>query len=95
MKPICIPCQRFYKPKKTGFYFLEGYPSGNGKAPPGTAEPQAWRPYKLWAGDIYECNGCGGRIIVGAGLKPLAEHYQDGFDEMVERYGAKFQVNDC
>lgn len=34
------------------------------------------QPYKLWDADLYECAGCGTRIITGFGQLPLAEHYQ-------------------
>ena len=27
MRPICVPCRRFYRPKKNGTYFLEGHPT--------------------------------------------------------------------
>jgi hypothetical protein len=96
MKPICVPCQRFFKVKKTGFYFLEGYPEGDNRAKPGTAEPQKWKPYKLWVGDLWQCEGCGTKIVSGFGSGAISEHYQDGFTEKVSRYGAdQFQVNDC
>jgi hypothetical protein len=85
----CRPCQF------ADFYFLEGMPTDN-TAPPGTARPDRWRPYKLWSGDRWECEGCGATIVAGTGLRPIAEHYQDGFAAEVERLGAgQFQVNDC
>lgn len=95
MKPICVPCRRFYRPKKNGVYFLEGMPIEN-DAMPGTTEPEKWKPYKLWNGDKWECQGCGATIIVGCGGKPVAEHYQKHFEEYVEKLSARdFQVNDC
>ncbi len=51
MKPICVPCQRFFRPKKNEFYFLEGMPIEQG-AIPGTTEQEQWKPYKLWTGDL-------------------------------------------
>lgn len=94
MRPICVPCRRFFRPKKNGFYFLEGMPSSN-DVPPGNAMPEGWRPYKLWAGDLYECPGCGAQTIVGVPQRHLAEHYEPGFKAQVERLRAEFQVNDC
>ena len=93
MKPICIPCQRFFRMKKSGFYFIEGMPK-EGNPPPGKAQPEAWRPYKLYAGDIWECPGCGSQIIVGAG-EPIAEHFQSDFDTQINRHGATLIVKDC
>jgi hypothetical protein len=92
MKPICVPCQRFYRPKKNGFPFIEGMPIDN-LTPPGTAAPHEWKPYKLWMGDKWACEGCGHELVVGVG--PIAEHYQPDFAERVERYGIELQVNDC
>lgn len=95
MKPICIPCQRFFRPAKNGFYFIEGMPTVN-EAAPGNSEPEKWQPYKVWVGDVWECHGCGARIISGVGREPIAEHYQPDFPDRVSALGAdQFQVNDC
>jgi hypothetical protein len=94
MKPICVKCQRFYQIKKTGFYFIEGMPIVQ-RAQPGTSQPQNWQPYKLWSGDLFECQGCGAQIVVGVGLRPIAEHYQEDFEYEAKALGATFQVNDC
>jgi hypothetical protein len=97
MRPICVACQRFYRAKKNGFYFIEGMPrAGAPRNPtPGTSEPEHWEPYKLWVGDLYECEGCGHQIVSGFGRGPIAEHYQQDFLERVVRVGAELQVNDC
>ena len=95
MKPICVPCQRFFRIKKTGYCFIEGMPK-EGKALPGTQEPEKWQPYKLWGGDLWECQGCGTKIISGIPREPLAEHYEKDFDEKVQLHGGdKLQINDC
>ena len=95
MRPICVPCQRFFKPKKNDFYFTEGMEKVNG-ALCGNQAPEDWRPYKIWAGDLYECKGCGAQIVSGFGDAPLSEHYMDGFEHMMKNLKAdQFQVNDC
>lgn len=94
MKPICVPCQRFYRPKKNDFAFIEGMPRVNG-AEPGVSQPESWKPYKLWYGDLWECKGCGAQIVVGTGLKPVSEHYRDDFNETVRATNPTLQVNDC
>lgn len=95
MKPICVPCQRFYRPTKNGTYFMEGMPKHNDAAP-GTAEPEQWQPYKLWSGDKWRCRGCGSEIIVGVGFVQVAEHYEPGFAEKVTQLGGdELQINDC
>ena len=68
MKPICVKCQRFYRAKKNGYYFIEGMPDTG--ALPGTAEPEKWHPYKVWSGDLWACEGCGHELISGTGRKP-------------------------
>lgn len=94
MKPICVPCQRFFRPKKTGFSFIEGMPIGN-DVKPGLAEPEKWVPYKLWVGDKWECPDCKAVIIVGCAHQPRAEHYQEDFPDLVKAYNAELQINDC
>lgn len=94
MKPICVPCQRFYHPKRNGFYFLEGMPV-DPSVPPGLARPDLWKPYKLWCGDLWECKGCGHQTISGAGFEPVTEHYELRFADLVKASDAQFQVNDC
>jgi hypothetical protein len=95
MKPICIPCQRFFKPKKNGFYFIEGMPAVDG-ARPGKVDASAWKPYKIWSGDVWECPDCKATIISGTGRGPVAEHYQEDFVKTGTNLNAfQFQVNDC
>ena len=94
MKPICVPCQRFYRPTKNGKPFIEGMPNHNG-ASAGLAEPEAWRPYKLWIGDEWTCPDCNAVIIVGTGHHPVSEHYLPDFAEQVTSFGATLQINDC
>lgn len=94
MKPICVKCQRFYRPKKTGFRFVEGMPISN-RAQPGTAEPEKWKPYKLWVGDLWECEGCGSQIVSGFARSPISEHYEPEFAGKLAALGEHLQVNDC
>lgn len=95
MKPICVPCHRFFRIAKSGVYFTEGMPRGGVRAPPGLEAPDRWKPYKVWCGDLWKCQGCGAQIISGTGLKPVTEHYKPDFDQLKERVGAHYQVNDC
>lgn len=97
MKPICVPCRRFYRMKQGGFYFIEAMPKpGHDRPAPGNAMPEAWTPYKVWAGDLWHCPDCGHELVSGTGHHPVAEHYQPDFDAVVVRLDAgQFQVNDC
>lgn len=97
MKPICVPCQRFFRQKKSGYYFIEGMPSiGHGAKRGREAGPDDWRPYKLWAGDLWECPDCKAQIVSGIGLNPISEHYREDFGRMTENLGAaQLMVKDC
>ena len=94
MKPICVPCRRFYRPKKNGISFVESMPKVNG-ALPGNAAPNQWRPYKLWMADLWECPDCGGEILVGNGNQPISEHYEPDFAEQVRTAQPLVTINDC
>lgn len=95
MRPICIPCKRFFNVRKTGFYFIEGMPLEN-STKPGNVEPENWKPYKLWVGDLMECPHCQAKILSGFSGGHLAEQHEDRFQERIEALGAdQFQVNDC
>lgn len=94
MKPICVPCRRFFRPKQTGLPFIEGMPKG-GIPKAGNAEPDKWRPYKLWMGDLWECPDCHAEVIVGVAHNPVAEHFEEHFASAVAERGAVLQINDC
>ncbi len=94
IKPVCVPCHRFFRQVKSGFYFIEGMPR-EGNAPPGTSDPALWRPYKLWSSDKWKCEGCGAEILCGFGHSPISEHYKEDFGDMVRATEASYQVNDC
>lgn len=85
LKPVCVKCQRFYKPHRNGRLFVEAMPKPGLDGPPesGTAHPENWQPYKVWCGDEWICHGCGSLIIVGTGFGPVKERHHEGFDEAV------------
>lgn len=101
MKPACPKCQRFYRMKKSGVHVLEKMPVGGGmkrRVVPGTAEPHFWRPYKLWRADMWECEGCGHRLIAGWGQTQYSEHFWPDFSDELEtakQSGHYFEINDC
>lgn len=83
-KPVCVKCRLFYKVEKNGYMWIEGMPTDEG-----------WKPYKIWHSDLWKCRGCGSEIVIGHGLKPWCEHYEEGFKEELEKLGPIIQVNDC
>lgn len=93
-KPVCIPCKRFFRCVHTGFTFTEGMPEKG--ALPGTKEPEKWKPYKLWSGDKFRCDGCGAEIICGFGQDPIRVQHEKDFSRVAKSLGAdQYQVNDC
>jgi hypothetical protein len=65
---VCVQCNRQMRPKKNGYEFIEL--AGD-------------RPYKLWSGDLWECQECGQQIVhTDPRQSPLAEHYQPIFDDL-------------
>jgi hypothetical protein len=95
-KPVCVKCQRFFKPFRNRTPMLEQM-SRVSKAAPGAEHPEQWEPYKLWVADLWRCDGCGSEIVVGYGAEPVGEHFQPSFDAALERARARglVTVNDC
>ncbi len=62
-------------------------------AEPGTIDPTAWRPYKVWMADLYECQSCGHQIIAGYGMHPAAEQHEERFQEALKY--VNYTINDC
>lgn len=96
-KPVCVKCQCFFRPAKTGYYLTEMMPAdGVREAPRGTKAPHLWEPYKLWAADLWKCPECGHEIVAGFSAHPIAERHHPDFDDAVIAYGAdRLKVNDC
>ena len=95
LKPICVPCQRFYRPKKNGVYFIECMQKHSGAAS-GRKAPHSWRPYKVWIGDLWHCLDCGQELIVGVGQVPISEQYKPDFADWIKNTGADWlEVKDC
>jgi hypothetical protein len=93
-KPVCVPCERFYRPEKNGFTLLEGKPKFNG-AEQGKAHTDDWEDYKLWNGDKWKCPGCGHEIVIGFAGQPVSEDYLPDFKGKVKNWAPAFRVNDC
>lgn len=85
----CPRCRRFFRVRKVGVFWEEGMPKTNDLA-------GEWVPYKLWAGDLLECEGCGAQLIIPPPARqPIAEHYQPNYSTLVERYGPIVRIDDC
>lgn len=94
MNPICVPCQRFYRLRITGYNFTEGKPVNN-NVPAGNKLPNRWLPYKVWSGDLWMCEGCGSCIIVSTARHPIIDDCEADFGKVRRALKAdQFQVND-
>jgi hypothetical protein len=91
-KPMCVPCQRFFRPRRNGVRVLESKPLGS-RPEPGTSQADRWVPYKVWSADLWECQGCGAQIVSGWGHGPMSQDYLPGFEDEVATCG--LIVNDC
>ena len=70
--PVCVNCNVSYRVEKSGGYVIEMFSN-----PP--------KPYKIWSADGWMCPGCGHKIMNGFGRGPIAEHYQEDFQAILER----------
>lgn len=101
-KPVCVACQRFYRPHRNSVRVNEKMPiqTDERDAPRGTEAPHLWRDYKLWMADLWKCEGCGHEMVTGFGMQPVAEHYErDRYAREIEYAESRgcpvITVNDC
>jgi hypothetical protein len=94
LKPICIPCQRFFKPEKNGQMVEERKPTTN-EARPGKDDAHLWDSYKLWMTDRWKCPGCHSEIICGAGRDPICISHQPDYEKVRGWEPNIVIVNDC
>jgi len=84
MKFPCPRCRRFYRVKTQGVAWEEGRPLNDG----------TWTSYKLFMGDLLECEGCGSQMILPA-RGPFAEHYQPDYEALKTAHAPIVRVDDC
>ena len=66
--PICVDCSLEMRPKHNGVTLEEMADFGS---------------YRLVQADVWACPNCGFEVISGIGKKPVAEHFQDGYNKRV------------
>ena len=82
LKPICVSCERFMRPKKNAVRFVEGMrTTALDTKPMAGRYSLGWDPYKVWCGDLWMCPDCGHEAIYGVGTRPLSENYKEDFEE--------------
>lgn len=82
MAPLyaCAKCQKAMKCKLNSVNVIETANFG---------------PAAVWRADIWECPICGHEVLAGFGPRPVAEHYEDGFDEALRLARASVPVYYC
>lgn len=76
LKLICTNCGREMRPKKIGVRVLELIEMDQ------VTEDR--EPYKIWSADLMECPQCKMTIVSRFGNTPLTEHFQPGFQLVLE-----------
>jgi len=71
-RAVCVKCNQQMGPVKNDFPILETYDDG--------------RPYQIWLGDLYRCPECRGEIVMGFGLRPVAEDWRPDFESKLKSY---------
>jgi len=88
---VCAKCENKYVPRTTGLG-SELRPEKNHVY---VIEMADFGPYKVWFADLWMCPKCGHKVIAGFALECIAEHYQDGFREVLEKAKASANVYYC
>ena len=86
-RAVCLRCHKFLRIKKNGVVIEEGLPNRG-----------AWKPHKLWMGDLWRCPECGVEVVMGFGLNPLSEHFMPDYERTRESFRGDLlpgRVDDC
>ena len=98
-RPTCVNCRLFMRCAKNEVTVIEGFPM---RMPDGKEE---WRPYKMWAADLWRCAKCGFEVITGYARAPWIEgdhdpKWQDPYNiekvAKADQLGSYvYTINDC
>jgi len=88
---VCAKCNIRYEPKRNRSA-TEMRPKKNGVY---VIEMADFGPYKVWHADLWECPKCGHLTIAGFGTEPMAEHYDEKFQKVLECAKASDYVYYC
>jgi len=70
MKMVCAECNFELSTEQNGIFVIEMADFG---------------PYKIYSADLYKCAGCGKETVAGFATNPYSEHFEDGFQNVLER----------
>ena len=70
---VCVKCSRQMRPKKNGVEVTELATLVTG---------QEQEPYKVWMGDLWECQDCGSQVVFISPTQEAFKHkHEPGFEE--------------
>lgn len=70
-KMVCVKCEVELVIKKYGVITVEYFSD-----PP--------QPYRLMGSDLFSCPKCGIEIVAGFAQEPIAEHYEEKFNSVLD-----------
>ena len=70
-RPVCKKCGIEMHPETNGVGVLDLNKNG---------------AYELWNADLWKCSKCGIEVVGGFGHGPIISHFEDGFQEYIDRY---------
>ena len=73
-RPVCVKCNCELRPEKNGVGVLEMADFG---------------PYQVFDADLWKCPKCGLEVVGGFGCGPIAAHYEETFQRVVDGYKAR------
>jgi hypothetical protein len=71
-KILCPECQVEFRLETNGVKVKETFQAGQ-------------QVYRIWDADLWRCPRCGIQVVAGFGNRPLAEHFEDNFKEVLAR----------
>jgi len=91
-RPVCVKCQRELLPFKNGVvaHQLKKNIFDGNKTKLAKELLKNDKDYKIWHADMFKCPVCGIEVITHFGSGPVAEHFQDDFDEHKEKVDIEY-----
>ncbi len=72
-RPVCVKCNCELHPERNGVGILDMAKFG---------------PAEVFDADLWKCPKCGLEVVGGFGSRPIALHFEDAFQKVVDEYKA-------
>lgn len=69
-RPICVECRIEYRLEVSGVLAVTMF-----QKPP--------EPYEIYSTDLWRCPVCGHEMLKGFGERPIVQHWEQDFDEIL------------